>query len=124
MHGDALTAPFWQGAEAGELRLQRCRDCGGYQHYPRPFCTHCDSEDLDWVTASGRGAIYSVTTVRIPVLEELEPPYQVALVSLEEGPRVLANLVGPECQIGDRVTLAWRERADAPPMPVFERKGP
>jgi uncharacterized OB-fold protein len=64
-----------------------------------------------------------VTTVRLQVIPELMPPYQVAIVELDEGPRLTTNIVGEPCIIGDRVQLAWRERPDAPPLPVFEIAG-
>ena len=70
---------------------------------------------------SGRGEIWSVTTVHVPVLPGLTPPYQVALVTLEEGPRLLAGIDGPACRIGDAVKVGWRARPDAPPLPVFHR---
>jgi hypothetical protein len=75
--------------------------------------------DLGWVRSAGKGAIYSLTTIRLPVTEELKPPYLLALVDLDEGPRLLTNIEGLEARIGERVSLAWRERKDAPPLPVF-----
>lgn len=119
VHGDALTAPFWEAAIRGELAIQRCRACGTHQFYPRPFCLACDSTEMMWVTAAGTGTVYSMTTVRIQVSPELEPPYIVAIVQLDEGPRLMTNIVDGICRIGDRVQVAWRERADAPPLPVF-----
>lgn len=118
-YGDALTAPFWKAAARGELAIQRCRACGAHQFYPRPFCLACDSTDLLWVTAAGTGTVYSMTTVRMRVSQEFEPPYVVAIVQLDEGPRLMTNIVGGSCQIGDRVQVTWRKRRDAPPLPVF-----
>lgn len=63
--------------------------------------------------------IHSMTIVRVPVTPELAPPYAVALVELEEGPRLLTNLVGDGLAIGDRVSVEWRERGELPPLPVF-----
>lgn len=118
-YGDALTAPFWEAAARGELTIQRCRACGAHQFYPRPFCLACDSTELVWVTAAGTGTVYSMTTVRIQVSPEFEPPYVVAIVQLDEGPRVMTNIVGGTCRIGDRVRVAWLKRRDAPPLPIF-----
>jgi uncharacterized OB-fold protein len=59
--------------------------------------------------------------VRIPVIDEMPPPYVVAIVTLDEGPRLTTNLVGDEPEIGDRVSVTWRERAGLPPLPVFQR---
>ena len=122
-YGDALTRPFWEAAREHRLILQRCTACGRYQFYPRPFCLECQSGELEWVEASGHGVVYSVTTVRMNVLPELEPPYQVAIVELEEGPRMLGGIVGGEARIGDRVEICWREREDLPPLPMFAAQG-
>lgn len=119
--GDAITAPFWEAAERESLVIQRCGACGRFQFYPRPFCLACDGDHMTWKAVTGIGTVYSVTTVRLAVLEELEPPYQVAVIELDEGPRLLAGIEGIACEIGDIVTLAWRRRKTAPPLPVFTR---
>jgi uncharacterized protein len=116
---DPTTAPFWRAAREHRLLVQRCRPCGTHQFYPRPFCLSCLAEDPEWVEASGHATVYSKTTVRIPVIPEMTPPYVVAVVTLDEGPRLTTNLIGDEPEIGDRVTVTWRERADLPPLPVF-----
>jgi len=93
------TRPFWDGLAAGQLRLQRCRDCDSVIWYPRGLCPQCGSVGLAWFTASGRGTIYSFTVLR----RALGPfgqavPYVVAYVELAEGPRVLTNIV--HCEPG------------------------
>ena len=60
-----------------------------------------------------------MTTVRIPVLPERTPPYQVAIVELEEGPRILSSIDGGSVAIGDRVEVVWQDREEAPPLPCF-----
>lgn len=120
-YGDPVTAPFWAAARRHELLIQRCAACGLSQFYPRRFCLACGAEPVEWVGAAGGGVVYSATTVRIQVSPNLTPPYIVAIVQLDEGPRLLTNIVGADAAIGDRVRLAWRERDDAPPLPVFER---
>ena len=122
-YGDPLSRPFWAAAERRELLIQRCPDCGSHQFYPRPFCLACESENVEWVQASGEATIYSLTTIHIPVTVDLEPPYIAALVELEEGPRLLTNIIGEEAAIGGRVRLTWREREQLPPLPVFETVG-
>jgi uncharacterized OB-fold protein len=117
--GDPLSAPFWAAAKRREFVLQRCVACGARQFYPRPFCLRCNAAELSWVTSTGRGTIYSQTTVHVPVIPELPPPYVVALVQLDDGPRYTAGIVGGPSAIGDRVRLAWRERDGRPPLPVF-----
>jgi uncharacterized protein len=118
---DPTTAPFWRAARQHRLVVQRCTSCGARQFYPRPFCLGCFGLDLEWVEVSGRATVYSKTTVRIPVVDELTPPYVVGIVILDEGPRLTTNLVGGEPEIGDRVSVTWRERAGLPPLPVFQR---
>lgn len=88
--------PFWAGTQAHELRLQRCRDCGKHIFYPRPICPFCLSEHLEWVTASGKGKVYSYTVVRRalhPAFKD-DVPYVLAIVELDEGPRLTTNIVG------------------------------
>lgn len=112
--GDPLTYAYWEAAARHELTIQQCTACGHHQFYPRPFCLQCSGE-VEWVTAAGTGTVYSSTTVCLS-----EPHYTVALVDLDEGPRLLTALEGePLPQIGDRVSVAWRERDEAPPIPVF-----
>ena len=121
--GDPTTAPFWEAAADHRLIVQRCTACGAFQFYPRPFCLECDTDGLEWVPVAGSGTVYAMTTVHLSVDPALEPPYVVAVVELDEGPRLVTNLVGAPAAIGDRVGVAWRERDGAPPLPVFEPVG-
>ncbi len=120
---DPTTEPFWQACAEGRLTVQRCAACGSHQFYPRPFCLSCEATTLEWVEAGGRGTIYSLTTVRIPVTPELPPPYLLALVDLDEGPRLLTNIEAGSASIGDQVEVAWRQREGLPPLPVFALVG-
>lgn len=119
---DPTTVAFWEGAARGELLIQRCSGCGGHQLYPRPYCLRCQGE-VEWVPASGGGVVYSKITVHLQPLPELEPPYDVILVELDEGPRMLANTEPGTCEIGDRVKLVWQAREALPPLPQFVRAG-
>src|SRR4051812_26049189 len=82
-------APFWEGLEQGELRLQRCADCGRFRHYPRPMCPACHSLAREWTPVSGRGTIYSYTRVEHQAHPAMAGrlPYTILLVELEEGIR-------------------------------------
>ena len=123
-YGDPITAPFWAAAREHRLLLQSCPDSGTLQLYPRRFDITSGSDRVEWVEASGGGTIYALTEVHRKVDPALEPPYVVALVDLDEGPRLLTNLVGEgKPAIGDRVALTWRARGDLPPLPVFELLG-
>jgi uncharacterized OB-fold protein len=101
-----ISRPFWEGTRAHELRMQRCRDCGKHVFYPRAVCPGCLSENLDWVTASGKGKLYSFTVVRRamhPAFQE-DLPYVLGIVELAEGPRLTTNIVGVEPE-GVRVDM-------------------
>lgn len=91
------TKPFWEAAARHELLIQRCGDCGEHYFYPRPLCPHCLSRNVSWVRASGRGKLHTfVINHRAPRKSPLPPPFIVAIVELEEGPRMMSNLVGIE----------------------------
>lgn len=116
---DPTMAPFWSGARRRELLLQRCSKCHVHQFYPRPLCLACEGTDLAWVVSGGLGTVYSVTLSQVQVLPELPPPYAVALIDLDEGPRLLSNVIEGDCSIGARVRVVWRERPPLPPLPIF-----
>jgi len=89
--------PFWDGARAGKLMIQRCGDCGLAYFYPRPLCPGCLSRNVAWIEASGRGTLHTyVISHRRGRSTPLPPPYVVAIVQLEEGPRMMTNLVDVE----------------------------
>jgi hypothetical protein len=89
------TQPYWDGAAAGELRIQRCTDCGTAFFYPRTSCPACGSGSVEWFTTSGRATLYSYTiTHRAAPGFEDDAPYAIAVVQLAEGPRMMANIVG------------------------------
>lgn len=91
------TQDFWDGARAGELRLQRCSDCANVYFPPRPFCPACASRSVSSFTASGRGRLYSYVINHRPAPGfEADAPYAVAIVELEEGPRMMTNITGVE----------------------------
>jgi uncharacterized protein len=109
---------FWEGARRGELRIQRCLNCGLHQHYPRFLCIHCGKAELEWVTASGLATIYSFTVVRqngVPPFSE-RLPFVVAVVDLDEdGARMIAALpkLDPDAaRVGMRVRAEFRPAND------------
>jgi len=93
---DRDSAFFWEGLEVGELRVQRCAGCQALRHPPGPMCPRCQSVDRDWLVASGRGEGFSFVVHHHPPIPGLDPPCVIALVALEEGTRLVANLVGIE----------------------------
>jgi uncharacterized OB-fold protein len=121
---DPTSVPFWEAATRHELFLQRCEDCGHHQLYPRPHCLACFGP-VEWVASTGRGEIHSFTVIRQnfvrPFRDEL--PYVVALVDLDEGARLMTNVVGsaPEdVTVGARVRVRWLPVSDEAALPQFE----
>ena len=93
---------YWERAKAHELWLRHCNACGQAYFYPRDICPHCFSRDVEWRQASGRGTLHAFGIVHrgpTPAFRE-HVPYVVALVDLEEGPRMPTNLVGVEPDAG------------------------
>ncbi|MEM7096302.1 MAG: Zn-ribbon domain-containing OB-fold protein [Actinomycetota bacterium] len=89
------TKPYWEATAAGRIDLPVCNDCGTVVFYPRSICPDCLSESVTWRTMSGRGTIYSYTITRAGVSSKWREhlPLIVAYVELEEGPRMLTNIV-------------------------------
>jgi uncharacterized OB-fold protein len=111
---DADSAPYWAAAHEGRLVVQRCTTCGHTQLYPRDRCLVCRGP-VEWVEASGRGTVYSFTVIRQNYSRPFRDwiPYVVALVDLEEGPRVMTNIV--ECE-PDAVRIGMAVRARFEPV--------
>ncbi|MET8152011.1 Zn-ribbon domain-containing OB-fold protein [Actinoplanes sp. NPDC049668] len=102
---------WWEATRDRRLLLQRCLDCRRFQHYPRPLCTGCGGDRLDFVAAAGTGTIDSFTTVE---------RYTLARVRLTEGPILLTHLEGLDDPACDQpVRLAWRALPDGRHLPVF-----
>lgn len=95
-HLTELNKPFWLAARERKLLLQRCNDCGQFIFFPRPLCPHCGSENLKWEQGSGRGKVHTFGVIRRPTVRgfDAEVPYVFAIVELEEGPRMVTNIVG------------------------------
>lgn len=95
---DDSTEHYWQGLREGVLRYKRCLDCGRPHHYPRVFCPHCWSPNVEWADAAGTGTVYTYSIVHSNDLPPFRDrlPYVVAVVELDEGVRIDTNLVGIE----------------------------
>lgn len=120
---DADGAPYWQAAHDGRLVVQHCATCGANQLYPRDRCLACRGE-VTWVEASGRGTVYSFTVIRQNYARPFRDwlPYVVALVDLEEGPRLMTNIVGcpPEdVTIGLPVRATFEAVSDVAGIALF-----
>src|ERR1700686_4860152 len=127
--GRALPVPtpetqgFWDGTNAGELRLQRCDSCGKTYFPPRPFCPVCASREVSVFRASGKGRLYSYVIQHRPV-PGFTPPYAIAVVELDEGPRMMSNIVDcpqtPEALVLDMPPqVAFAKIDDEITLPLF-----
>jgi uncharacterized OB-fold protein len=121
---DAVTEPFWQGCRDGQLLLQHCESCGAWQFYPRVVCVTCMATAPSWKPASGLGTVYSTTVARRAVNPAFADrvPIVVALIDLDEGPRMLTNIVAGsgDVTIGDRVRVVFIEVDSGVVLPMFE----
>jgi uncharacterized OB-fold protein len=122
------TAPFWAGTLAGELRIQQCNSCGKHYFYPRPSCRYCQSRDVEWRTVSGTGRLisYVINYRPVPPADPGEPQV-IALVELDEGPRMMTSIVGvsPEPEnlaLDSRVRVGFEPRGEQA-LPVFRLDG-
>jgi uncharacterized OB-fold protein len=101
---------FWEFLEAGELRIQRCVECGVYRHPPRPLCAACGSRAVEWALAAGPGEVWAATVIHPPTLPAFaaRTPYNAVVVRLEEGVFLVGNVVdapSEEVPIGSPVEV-------------------
>ena len=112
---DALTASFWEACRQGVLQISACRDCGHLFLPPGPCCPNCWSERLAARPASGRGRVFTFAVYRRTYHPAIPAPYVVALIELEEGPRLISNVVGclpEEVSAGMSVRLCFEAAGD------------
>jgi uncharacterized OB-fold protein len=119
------TQHFWDGCNAGELRLQRCRDCAHSYFPPRFFCPNCASRDVEVYPASGRATLYSYVINHRPRPDMGAEPHSIAVVTLAEGPRMMTNVVGcpqtPEALVLDMpLQVTFEKQTDAITLPFFK----
>jgi uncharacterized OB-fold protein len=118
----ALSRPFWDGCNRGELLFQRCDDCGRATHTPAYICAHCASSALTWQASAGTGSVYSWTTVWRPQMPAFEVPYVAVIVELDEGWHFLSNLIGctvDDVEIGMRVEVEFHAVDGGFQLPYF-----
>ena len=125
---NADSAPYWNGASESRLMLQHCPACGSFQFPPRHHCASCWRPEPDWRESMGSGCIESFTVVRrspLPAYRD-SVPYVVVAVILDDGPRMITNLVGDDAldaEIGDRVAICFVDDATGRKLPQFRRSG-
>jgi len=120
--------PFWEGTRLGEFRLQRCKHCGKVWAPNGPVCPHCFSDDYRWEKMKGTGRIATWVVFHKLYHPSFagDLPYNVAFVELDEGPRVIANIVGvpnESLRIGMPVKAVFEKIDDEITMPRFEPAG-
>jgi uncharacterized OB-fold protein len=122
------TEPFWEATKRHELAYQSCEGCGEVIFYARQHCTSCGSLDIAWKVSSGLGSVYTFSVImqsRAPAFKELGP-YAVGYVDLDEGFRIMTNIVGVDDPISDiecgmRVKLVWEDQGEGEvSLPMFE----
>lgn len=124
-----LTEPFWAAAREGRVALQRCDACAAYRFPPQVACGQCGSRNATWTQVSGRATLWSWTVGYPPLLPYFaeRAPWPVAVVQLEEGPRLATNLVDvpvEEYEVGLPVEAAFEPIDDEVTLVVFRRAAP
>lgn len=113
---------FWRGVEQGKLLIQKCADCGELRHPPGPMCPRCQSLEWDAVEAAGSGTIYSFVRHHHPHIPPFEAGHPIVLVELDEGVRIVADLIGAgdgQIAIGQRVRVELNKVDDDLTLPQF-----
>lgn len=122
---DRDNAYFFEGTAAKELRIQRCNACGTLRHPPGPACQECDAYDRGYVVSAGQGTVYSYTVIHAPKVPGKVLPLVVALLDLDEGVRMVAEVTGvpPEegLTIGERLVVDWNVIDDELTLPIWRR---
>jgi uncharacterized protein len=116
---------FWTGGHSGELLIARCADCSSYSHPPTPRCGYCHGDQVVPEPVSGRGTVYSFTINRQSWQPDLEVPYVIAIVALDEQPdiRLMTNIVDcdvDDVAIGQPVEVVFQDRGEVS-VPVFRK---
>ncbi len=116
--------PFWAGCREGRLMLPRCSSCNRFHFYPRTFCPHCGSENIEWKQASGNGTVYTFAVVRQPIERAFAElvPYVIGIIELEEGVRMLSHItsIDPEKVACDMlVTVEFKPYSEKTVLPTF-----
>lgn len=113
---------WWEAIDAGKLLIQKCSSCGELRHPPRPMCGKCQSTKWESLEASGRGSVHSYTVLHHPIIPGYEFPLAVALIDLEEGTRIVANVKGCEpddIHIGMKVECVFEDVDETTQLPFF-----
>jgi uncharacterized OB-fold protein len=121
------TQAYWDAAKDHRLLIQQCGDCNTHQFYPRPHCTHCGGDQMNWVEADGGATLVSYSVIDRPVSQAYADANSaiLALVRLVEGPQMMTNIVDcdpADLAIGDAVTVVFEDWTDEISMPKFKKQ--
>ncbi len=121
-----LNRPFWEGCLKGQLVLQTCAECGHVRYPIAAYCPECLSENAIWTPMSGRGTVFSSIVFHqvYHAAFKNDVPYNVSLIQLDEGPRMVSNVVGVPPQsvkVGDRVEVLFDQVTAELSIPRFRR---
>ena len=124
---EGLTGEFYAWCRQGELRFQRCTDCGSFRHVPRELCAQCNSFAWEWARSSGRGTVYTWTVVQRALHPAFvnDTPLAPVVVEMEEGVRLLGNMVDcapQELAIGLPVVVEFEAVTPEVSLPRFRRR--
>lgn len=117
---------FWDGVKEGELRIQKCGECGELRHPPGPMCPKCHATKRDYVVASGQGTVYSYVVHHHPPVPGRTTPFAVALIELAEGLRIMGNVLDcspADVHIGMAVELTFQEVEEGFFLPQWRPAG-
>ena len=119
------TEEFWKATKRHELFLQRCNACEEVIHFPRVMCYRCLSEDLGWIKSTGLGTVYSFTIIHQVAHQgfEIEVPYVYAIIDLDDGARMISNVVNIDpsaVEVGMRVQVTFDDVTPEISIPKFE----
>lgn len=115
-------AHFWQGLRDGKLLIQKCDDCGELRHPPQPMCEHCQSIRWSTIESKGKGTVYTYTVMHYPEIPPFDYPNAIILVELEEGVRIVSQLIGTKPEdiaIGMPVAMKLTEVQEGMTLPLF-----
>lgn len=115
-------AHFWQGLRDGKLLIQKCDDCGELRHPPQPMCEHCQSLNWSTIESKGKGTVYTYTVMHYPEIPPFDYPNAIVLVDLEEGVRIVSQLIGTkpdDIEIGMKVEMKLTEVQEDMTLPLF-----
>lgn len=118
---DESSGPFWEACARGELVIQRCVGCATFRHPPRPMCPRCNAFGYYWTAASGRGRVWSWVIAHPPVLPAFadKVPYNVAVIELEEGVRMVGTILGSDFTVGTEVRVEFEDIGEGVKLPQW-----